>query len=522
MSQEDFVMNWDDLLSPKRARKSSSKNKLDGRNPFEKDYHRIILSASFRRLQDKTQVFPLDKSDFVRTRLTHSIEVSSLAKSLGAQTAKLLMASEYENVPTKRQAEEIADLLLCAGLLHDMGNPPFGHYGETTIKDYYKTHLSTLEFKGKPIKYYLSQQEEQDLIHFEGNAQVIRLVTKLHYLIDEHGMNLTYSLLNVLMKYPVNSLMVDPSSADVRYQKLGYFTAEKDLFNEITKETGTRKPLGADAYYSSEAYKQEYKKMPQRSSYKQLSIQSNFADYEVVRHPLTFLLEAADDISYRTADIEDASRKSFITYMELRAYLEDNQRLEKADQETKQAYQKVLKKLDECRQDAHEKHQEKADLYAIQNWIVYIQGFLVNLVSQEFLENYESIMRGTYNKSLVNEDTLAGLILDVLGDIAYDYVFSSQTIVELEVSADAVLKGLLAKFVPAAINYDTDIEQKPVNQRLISLISDNYRDCYHRESQGKSEADKLYYRLLLVNDYICGMTDSFAKNLYYKFNGIYD
>ena len=208
--------------------------------------------------------------------------------------------------------------------------------------------------------------------------------------------------------------------------------------------------------------------------------------------------------------------------MELRAYLEDNQRLEKADQETKQAYQKVLKKLDECRQDAHEKHQEKADLYAIQNWIVYIQGFLVNLVSQEFLENYESIMRGTYNKSLVNEDTLAGLILDVLGDIAYDYVFSSQTIVELEVSADAVLKGLLAKFVPAAINYDTDIEQKPVNQRLISLISDNYRDCYHRESQGKSEADKLYYRLLLVNDYICGMTDSFAKNLYYKFNGIYD
>lgn len=145
---------------------------------------------------------------------------------------------------------------------------------------------------------------------------------------------------------------------------------------------------------------------------------------------------------------------------------------------------------------------------------------MIESIGETFVDNYQLIMSGNYKYDLFHNN-LAGIILNVLGDLAYDYVFSSQSIVELEVAADAIITGLLEKFVPAAIHFDTEIEQKPVEKRLIALISDNYRLAYKREAEGKSEGEKLYRRLLLVNDYICGMTDSFARDLYYKFNGIY-
>ena len=522
MREDKFVMNWDKLLSAKRQRESSSeKSEFDGRNAFEKDYHRIILSASFRRLQDKTQVFPLDQSDFVRTRLTHSLEVSSIAKSLGAQVCSMLRHRDFNNLPSFEQEKEIVDLLACAGLLHDMGNPPFGHYGETTIRDYYKTYLEILEFKGKKLSYYLSEQMKQDLLHFEGNAQVLRLISKLHYLVDEHGMNLSYALINTLMKYPVNSLLVNENLEDIRYNKLGYFSSEYALFKEVTQETGTYRAVTETFKILGNEFAVVDKRVPKAESIKQLGFAPDNGRAQVVRHPLTYLLEAADDISYRTADIEDASRKGKITFRELKNYLHDNIRIKELQEPLYSKYTEVLNKLDDCLVDAKTKHEEKAELYAIQNWLIYIQSVLIKSVSETFVEQYYEIMNGDFIHDLFH-DNLAGLILNILGDIAYDFVFSTQSIVELEIAADAVIKGLLAKFVPASIYFDTDIKQKPVDRRLMSIISDNYRDCYFRESKGKSEGEKLYYRLLLVNDYICGMTDSFARDLYYKFNGIYE
>ena len=241
MVPEHEAMKWEKLLSSERSRPSSvKKNKaFDGRNAFEKDYHRIILSASFRRLQDKTQVFPLDQSDFVRTRLTHSLEVSSLAKSLGEQSSVLLRQKYGDDAPSEKEQKELSDLLLCAGLLHDIGNPPFGHYGETTIRDWYKNHLDVLHFRQKPLSAWLTPQMQADLTNFEGNAQAIRLVSKLHYLVDEHGMNLSFGLLNTLMKYPVSSLMIQKNAKDIRYHKMGYFLAEEKLFRRITASCGT-------------------------------------------------------------------------------------------------------------------------------------------------------------------------------------------------------------------------------------------------------------------------------------------
>lgn len=234
-------MEWKTLLSEKRMRgaNSMSVKQSDFRSEFEKDYHRIIGSASFRRLQDKTQVFPLDQSDFIRTRLTHSLEVSSLAKSLGQNIGEAILENGKDVTFTRKTKEDISHILECAGLIHDIGNPPFGHFGELAIRDWFVRKLPELEYKGQILDDILSPQMKADFYHFEGNAQALRLVTRLHYLVDEYGMNLTYALLNTIIKYPIASTEVHPDSGDIKEKKMGYFLADQQIFEEITKETRT-------------------------------------------------------------------------------------------------------------------------------------------------------------------------------------------------------------------------------------------------------------------------------------------
>lgn len=276
-------MKWEQLLSGQRQRMGYAKHGTksnDLRSEFEKDYHRIIGSASFRRLQDKTQVFPLDKSDFIRTRLTHSLEVSSFGKSLGQNIGEYILTYKKDPDFTVEMKEDICNILQCAGLIHDIGNPPFGHFGETAIREWFQKNLPSLEYKGRKLEEALLPQMKEDFLNFEGNAQALRLVTKLHYLVDENGMNLTYALLNTIVKYPVSSLEIR-STQDIRTKKMGYYYADRDLFSEIERETGTKGR----------------------------------------RHPLTFILEAADDLAYKTADVEDAFVKGFLSYYQLREEL---------------------------------------------------------------------------------------------------------------------------------------------------------------------------------------------------------
>ncbi len=446
------------------------------------------------------------------------MEVSSLAKSLGEQVSHQLQARGLPGAPNEREQKEIADLLLCAGLLHDIGNPPFGHYGETTMQGFYRTNLDKMLFRDKPLSAWLTPQMQEDLRNFEGNAQAIRLVSKLHYLVDEHGMNLSFSLLHTLMKYPVSSLMIDKDSEDTRYHKMGYFYAERALFREITKACGTLTTRQGDELLLRTEGSPDAR--DQHPDLKQLSFAPDSGNLMACRHPLTYLMEAADDISYRTADLEDASRKGKITFGQLKNCLHENRRIQGISEALRLEYFMVTEELDEKLLQALNRKNQNPELYAIQNWLVFVQSRLVREVTLSFCQHYEEIMEGRYLYDLFH-DNLAGLLLDVLGDIAYDFVFSSQSIVQLEVASDAIIGGLLGKFVPACLHYDTELPQKPVDQRLMALISDNYRALYWRESEGKDEGFRLYLRLLLVNDYICGMTDSFAKDLYHKFNGIY-
>lgn len=319
----------------------------------------------------------------------------------------------------------------------------------------------------------LSPQMKEDFYHFEGNAQALRLVTRLHYLVDEYGMNLTYALLNTIIKYPVSSTQVHPDSGNIREKKMGYFLADEKIFEEITQETKTGN----------------------------------------CRHPLTYILEAADDLAYKTADIEDAFVKGFLSY---HAFKEELVCLN--EQYPDSGFDGVLK-LKELYQRGQEKGVQNPEAYAIKNWIIRAQGFLIDCATKGFMDHYEDIMAGTFQRDLFR-GTFGEKLMECLGNIAYRYVFSSREIYRMEVKEAVILDFLMDRMIQAVLYYDTDRELNAIDSRVLSFISDNYKKAYSYQAEGKSEAEKLYLRLLLVTDYVCGMTDSYAKRLYQDMNGI--
>lgn len=470
-------MNWNELMCADRCRtKTHKQSSVDLRTEFEKDYHRIISSASFRRLQDKTQVFPLDKSDFIRTRLTHSLEVSSFAKSLGQSVGTRILAEELDDSFNAQTKADISDVLSCAGLLHDIGNPPFGHFGESAIQDWFKANIGVIQYNDKPLSEVLSDQMIADLTHFEGNTQALRVVSKLHFLVDENGMNLTKALMCTLIKYPGSSLEIDYDAnnpnRDIRHKKMGYFLAEKDLFDNIQKSCGTK---GA-------------------------------------RHPLSYLLEAADDIAYTTADIEDAAKKGLIDYDTLKDQLREGCLKKDADVSVKN----LISRLEVLYKRAVDNSYENPYLYAVQNWVITVQGALLSAATDSFIEHYDEIMAGKYRFELLY-DTKVYSLLKTMQNIAYKYAFISKPILMLEVKAASIFDFLINRFVTAVLYYDTpmwDTNKTTLDEKIVMLMSENYKRVYDTFSKGKDDTEKLYLRLLLVTDYVSGMTDGHASRMY--------
>ena len=471
-------LSWERLLSPKRSREFVRTNANDVRSEFRKDYHRIIGSASFRRLQDKTQVFPLDRGDFVRTRLTHSLEVSSFAGSLGDTIFRRLIRDGHTEI-TDEMREACCDILECAGLVHDIGNPPFGHFGEFTIREWFGTHLSELSFNGKLVSELLSDRMKGDLLNFEGNAQALRVLTKLHYLIDEHGMNLTYALLNTIIKYPVTSLGINKKSGDIKDKKMGYYLTEDSLYHDIVNATGA-----VDC-----------------------------------RYPLTFILEAADDIAYKTADIEDAVKKGRISYSLLLSELRSERFTSRCkDELQRKVLDSAAEKLVHCYEKAHQKQMPSPEENAVQNWIVAMQGTMIYAASNAFIDNYDAIMDGEMRSELLAVSP-AAVVAEALSDIAFRYAFQSKEILKIELSVSNMMGFLMKRITGAALRFET-AQERITDSKMISVISENYLKICRVECDGKSEAEQAYHRLMLVTDYICGMTDGFARELYREIAGI--
>lgn len=466
---------WDKLLCTQRQRpslaekKDSKPNTVIARNEFEADYDRIVGSSSVRRLQDKAQVFPLQENDFTRTRLTHSMEVSALARSLGKAVGRQLEQTGEFNY---NRTDELAALLQTAGLIHDLGNPPFGHYGETVIRNWFQNCFSDNKLLKK--EGILSEQEKNDFIYFDGNVQNLRIVTKLQTLNDPFGANFTYATLAAIIKYPWKSNGEEVKSGK---KKFGYFRSEESLVREIQEATGLE-----DGY----------------------------------RHPAAYLLEAADDIIYVCDDIEDGVKKG---------YIEWEKEYKKIKKEFKSEDYKILfETIDDKKADTN---MSEADirLAKVRNFRNLVQGHLFRRAVNEFMEHYAEIMSGSYEKPELlacEDDFITYLKKDVTGKNC----FGCHEVLSLELVGDRVVNKLLDVFVRTLIESDAkDLENVRIYPgKIFSLISSNFKYVakYDYKKNRKKPLSKLslYDKLHLAVDFISGMTDSYAVNLYQDLNGI--
>lgn len=495
-------MNWTQLMTSQRFTQEEEQNYKNYYteytvSQFETDYQTIINSAAFRRLQDKTQVFPLETNDFVRTRLTHSIETSFIAKKLGNMVLynmqKKRKQESYANNAFSQNEDNlllIPDVLACTGLLHDMGNPPFGHFGEVIIGEWFKENLSYLHIGDKYLynekeDSFLSEEEYDDLCHFEGNAQLLRVVCRLHNGQNQYGMNLTNAVLASLIKYPI-------SASDIKnkeYKKFGYFQADKEIFNQIVQNVGLKK------------------------------------DDTISRHPLVYLLEAADDIAYLTADIEDALKKGTLLFDQFKRFYIDEINKYKNNLENQPSYNsnKIKYVLELANIIINCNKEEDID-NCVKTWLNETRNSLMYCAAYKFVDEYYSIINGTYNKDLF-EDTFQEKTVEILKGIAKKYIFPDKKIVKVEISGSMILTSLLRKFVPAIMKYDCkDHQLSKENQKIVDLLPDNYIKVYQDEvknlPENSKEDRKMYLRLLLVTDFISGMTDSYAKRLYFELYGL--
>ena len=439
------MLLWSKITSEERIPQSKGFAAAKYRSEIESDYHRIIRSASFRRLQDKTQVFPLDKSDFVRTRLTHSLEVSSIAKLIGKQVCSLIMEKNIAPKDNQPDSLKVIEILNCAGLLHDIGNPPFGHFGESAIRNWFKQNLISRTYKGRKIAKWLSEQQIADLLNYEGNAQALRIITKLHRLTGKSGMHLTCGVMDSIIKYPVSSLekieedKKDKKERNLLKKKIGYFQSEEEQFMKIKEQTGT---LGC-------------------------------------RNPLCFILEAADDLAYTFADLEDGYKKGLYSYEQLLDTVEDAE--DAVGVSLLKQGLKEGKSLAESSEKGFDPYQ-----YAVFTWLTKKQLFSISRVSEAFIAYYEEIMNGTFKQELIAVSS-EGLLISKLKKFAYDHVYNEAANLRMELMGNEIITFLMDRFLGALLVYDSGEDISEIEQKYIDLLSGNYLSAYQNMSKNKTE-----------------------------------
>ncbi|WP_348922245.1 deoxyguanosinetriphosphate triphosphohydrolase [Enterococcus rotai] len=444
-------MKWNQLVGTFRISSKSDKiypnDKLTHQNysldlniAFNSDYRRVIKSDSFRRLQDKTQVFPLERNDFVRTRLTHSLEVAMHTRDMLTSVINKL---SMEGIVID-ELNESYRLLETAALIHDIGNPPFGHFGEEAIRIWFSKNGSLF-----PCWSDFTEQQKGDFLQFEGNAQTIRLLTKLHNDngSSETGMNLTASTLDAVIKYTARADQIDKKS--ILTKKVGYFYSEEQVFKNIKLVTGTT---------------------------------GN-------RHPLVFLLEAADDLAYTFSDIEDAYNYGLYSYQELKTFIDE-----------KTGTDKFL-------------INDSTEAASIQKFLRETQRKVYQSASKTFVDYYEEIMAGTFHGEIINEECDEVKCFHALKEFSYEYVFQTKTILDQEVLGFNIINRLLSEFIPVVLKYDKESMNK-YEERLFNNLSRSAEALYKRETQTSSDIEKDYYRLKMAVDFICNMTDGYAKKLH--------
>ncbi|MEI7811037.1 MAG: deoxyguanosinetriphosphate triphosphohydrolase [Ignavibacteria bacterium] len=456
-------MNWEQLLSrtrPGEENPQTINNINDGRSEFQRDFDRIVFSSAFRRLQDKTQVFPLPESNFVHNRLTHSLEVSCIGRSLGNIVGERVLNKRPE-LQSSFTKFHFGEIVAAACLAHDIGNPPFGHSGEDAIAEYFKFG------NGAQFESLLNFSPRwNDFTKFEGNAQGFRIIVCLQNPNVIGGLRLTAATLAAFTKYPKESFietsnfnLLQAEQQNKIYKKYGFFQSEKDFFIQVAKEVGL--------------------------SNKSQAISSLF----MCRHPLSFLVEAADDICYRVMDLEDGFHLGLVSFKET----EDLLRALAGDSELK-SYS----------------FRDKNDR------IGYLRAkALNNLVYQLadiFTDEEDNILKGSLDNELINL-LPAARILKEIKDISIEKIYSYESVLEREAAGFEVLGGLLDIFI-TAVTETANNSLSGKHKKILQLLPDQFI------SKNGQPGSDLYTRLLKITDFISGMTDSFAISLFRKIKGI--
>lgn len=449
LAYKNYRMNWEQLLSLKRfgdTQKRTRASQDETRLGFEVDFDRIIFSSAFRSLQDKTQVIPLSKTDFVHTRLTHSLEVSVVGRTLGRRAGKVILDRHPELKNLGYTFNDFGAIVAAACLMHDIGNPPFGHSGEKAIGEYFKT--------GKGLKYKeeLSEKEYQDLVDFEGNANGLKIVTESKEG-TPGGLRLSYATLGAFIKYPKESLPKKPTS-HISDKKYGFFQSEKNIFIDVVEELGmVKKASEGIAYY---------------------------------RHPLAYLVEAADDICYTIIDFEDGINLGLI------------------DEEYALEYMiKLVKDTIDIKKYHSLKHKKDRVSYLRALAI----GVLINEAVDMFLSNEEEILKGTFSNSLLDKCKYEAQMNDII-KISIEKIYRSNDVVEKEVAGYKIIADLLDVFVTALNNKYTG-EQSNFDRLVLNLLPEEYRTL----------KDDLYERILQTCSYVASLSDGYAIRLHKKISG---
>ena len=438
--------------------RSNTNDTSDARSEYQRDYDRIIFSSAFRRLQNKTQVFPLPGSVFVHNRLTHSLEVSSVGRSMGNLVGKFIS----ENYNLSDQSHEfykysIHDVISAGCLCHDIGNPAFGHSGEDAIASYFDRHETDL----KP---FFTEAEWADLINFEGNANAIRILTQQQNGKSEGGLRLTYSTLAAIAKYPCESVAKDKTQ--LHRKKFGFFQAQKEAFRTIAEKTNMILEQDSPIIYK--------------------------------RHPFVWLVEAADDICYSIIHVEDSQRLGIIDHDKCR-----------------KLFLNLVESLDPSQID-----KTKNTLKSISDKndrIAYLRAKSINLLTQKSVEvyqnNFEQIIKGEFKTALLdvikNEtEQVTKRVLDEIQRFSIENIYNHRSVLEIENAGYNVMSELLSQFIPPILKDEK--ERKTFEKKALRLIP----------AQFLYEKGTKYQKVMGILDYVSGMTDNYATELYRRIKGI--
>ena len=448
-------MNWQTLFSNKRLGAEHRNAHENFRTDYMRDYDRLIFSSQFRRLQNKTQVFPLPGAVFVHNRLTHSLEVASVGRSLGKAIGEKIV-EKYQTDLDQEAIEfyrfELSAVIMTACIAHDIGNPPFGHSGEEAIRTYFR------ELEGEKLQFLtenLTENQFNDFRYFEGNANAFRILTSIF---NQSNLNLTYATLASIIKYPSDSTNGFKKKNFISAKKSGFFDSEIEFYKRIANE---------------------------------LNINALNAEKTIfARHPFVFLVEAADDICYRIIDLEDAHRLNIISIHEARELLEPFFE----DREGKRTIKEMVETIED----------DKQKLSFLRAMLI---GKLVTKCAEVFFEHENQLLDGSLNKPLIDlldEKTIA--LIDKIDEISVRKIYNHKSVIEIEIAGYHVIGGLLKEFVSAVLSPDTTKSRK-----LLLLIPKQY--SIKREGN-------VYQNIQSVVDFISGMTDLFAIDLYRKITGI--